>query len=200
MFKLLLVFMCFFLVTGCTIDLSTDDKDVKDPVVEKEDICEYLYNSWLKAGIIKEIEVGEDVEAFLDGETDKLPEGTEETTEDEAKALETSSDNAEDAGAGEAYYKEANTPEETKNPTESASGSSELTDEKIGELVYEAKEILEVPEGADLSDEDIEKLKAIGIALKIEGMQTSKKPQTILDKINKYIDEYENVEEEIPLP
>lgn len=37
MFKLLLVFMCFFLVTGCTIDLSTDDKDVKDPVVEKDE-------------------------------------------------------------------------------------------------------------------------------------------------------------------
>ena len=37
MFKLLLVFMCFFLVTGCTIDLSTDDKDVKDPVVESKD-------------------------------------------------------------------------------------------------------------------------------------------------------------------
>ena len=37
MFKLLLVFMCFFLVTGCTIDLSTDDKDVKDTVVEKDE-------------------------------------------------------------------------------------------------------------------------------------------------------------------
>ena len=166
----------------------------KGQVVEQKDICEYLLNSWLKAGIIKELEVGEDIEAFLDGETDEVPEGTEEISEDEANKL------AEDAGAGENDNAEGNTPKDTENSTEGASDSSELTDEKIGELVYQAKEILEVPEGANLSEEDIEKLKAIGIELKIEGMQTSKKPQTILDKINKFIDEYENVEEEIPLP
>ena len=166
----------------------------KGQVVEQKDICEYLLNSWLKAGIIKELEIGKDIEAFLDGETDEVPEGTEEISEDEAKDL------VEDAGAGENDNAEGNTPEDTENSTEGASDSSELTDEKIGELVYQAKEILEVPEGANLSDEDIGKLKAIGIELKIEGMQTSKKPQTILDKINKFIDEYENVEEEIPLP
>ena len=49
------------------------------------------------------------------------------------------------------------------------------------------------------------RLKEIGVELKIAGMQSSQKPQTILDKINAYIDEYENVgegegegEEEIP--
>lgn len=70
----------------------------------------------------------------------------------------------------------------------------ELTEEQIGEYVYQAKEILEAPNGEDgevLSAEDIAKLKEIGIALKIAGMVTSKNPQTILDKINKYIDEYE---------
>lgn len=166
----------------------------KGQVIEQKDICEYLFNSWLKAGVIKEIEVGEDIEAFLDGETDELPEGTEEISEDDANDL------AEDAGAGESDGAETNTPEDKENSTEGASEGAELTDEQIGELVYQAKEILEVPEGANLSDEDIEKLKAIGIELKIEGMQTSKKPQTILDKINKYIDEYENIGEEIPLP
>jgi len=40
---------------------------------------------------------------------------------------------------------------------------------------------------------DIAKLKEIGVELKIAGMQSSQKPQTILDKINAYIDEYENV-------
>jgi hypothetical protein len=70
----------------------------------------------------------------------------------------------------------------------------ELTEKQIGEYVYQAKEILEAPNGEDgevLSAEDIAKLKEIGIALKIAGMVTSKNPQTILDKINKYIDEYE---------
>jgi hypothetical protein len=37
-------------------------------------------------------------------------------------------------------------------------------------------------------------LKEIGIELKIAGMVTSSKPQTILDKINDYIDKYENIE------
>ena len=62
-----------------------------------------------------------------------------------------------------------------------------------------------MPEGVTLADEDIAKLKEIGVELKIAGMQSSQKPQTILDKINAYIDEYENVgegegegEEEIP--
>ena len=173
----------------------------KGDVVEQKDLCEYLFNSWIKAGVIKELEVGEDIEAFLDGETDELPEGTEEISNDEAEKLQdTSSDNAEDAGAKENDGAETNTPEDKENSTEGASEGAELTDEQIGELVYQAKEILEVPEGANLSDEDVAKLKEIGIALKIEGMISSKKPQTILDKINKYIDEYENIGEEIPLP
>ena len=37
MFKLLLVFIGCFLITGCTIDLSTDDKDIQEPVIEKEE-------------------------------------------------------------------------------------------------------------------------------------------------------------------
>ena len=149
----------------------------KNDVVEQENICEYLTNAWLKAGIIEEI--GED-------EAEKLKE--------------ISSDNAGEAGADVNGDKETNTPEVKENSTEDVSDSAELTDEKIGDLVYQAKEILEVPEGANLSDEDVAKLKQIGIELKIEGMISSKKPQTILDKINKYIDEYENIGEEIPLP
>ena len=173
----------------------------KNDVVEQENICEYLTNAWLKAGIIEEIELDKDTEAFLEGKTDKLPEGAEEIGEDEAEKLkETSSDNAGEAGADVNGDKEANTPEEKENSTDGVSVSADLTDEKIGELVYQAKEILEVPEGADLSEEDIAKLKEIGVELKIEGMISSKKPQTILDKINAYIDEYENVGEEIPLP
>lgn len=173
----------------------------KNDVVEQENICEYLTNAWLKAGIIEEIELDKDTEAFLEGKTDKLPEGAEEIGEDEAEKLkETSSDNAGEAGADVNGYKEANTPEEKENSTDGVSDSAELTDEKIGDLVYQAKEILEVPEGADLSEEELAKLKEIGVELKIGDMISSKKPQTILDKINAYIDEYENVGEEIPLP
>lgn len=167
----------------------------KNQVIEQKDLCEDLFNAWLKAGVIKDLEVGEDVEAFLDGETDKLPEGTEEITEDEANDL------AEKAGEGGEDIPEENTPEGEENSAEGQPDTAELTDEKIGDLVYQAKEILEVPEGATLADEDIAKLKEIGVELKIAGMQSSQKPQTILDKINAYIDEYENVgegEEEIP--
>lgn len=171
----------------------------KNQVIEKSALCEDLFNAWSKAGVIKELEVGEDVEAFLDGETDKLPEGTEEITEDEANVL------AEKAGEGGEDIPEENTSEGEENSAEGQPDTAELTDEKIGDLVYQAKEILEVPEGATLADEDIAKLKEIGVELKIAGMQSSQKPQTILDKINAYIDEYENVgegegegEEEIP--
>ena len=174
-----------------TISGSNNGFDVenynKGQIIEQKDLCEYLFNAWSKAGVIKELEVGEDVEAFLDGETDKLPEGTEEITEDEANDL------AEKAGEGGEDIPEENTSEGEENSAEGQPDTAELTDEKIGELVYQAKEILEVPEGATLADEDIAKLKEIGVELKIAGMQSSQKPQTILDKINAYIDEYENV-------
>ena len=85
-----------------------------------------------------------------------MPEGTEEISNDEAeKWQDTSSDNAEDAGANETDSADTNTPEETENSTEGASEGAELTDEQIGELVYQAKEILEVPEGANLSDDRV---------------------------------------------
>ena len=171
----------------------------KNQVVEQKDLSEYLFNAWLKAGVIKDLEVGEDVENFLNDEDGNapLPEGTEIVDEGEVK------DGAEDAGASEGEGEEGNIPEGEENSAESQPDTAELTDEKIGDLVYQAKEILEVPEGATLADEDIAKLKEIGVELKIAGMQSSQKPQTILDKINAYIDEYENVgegegEEEIP--
>lgn len=173
----------------------------KNQVIEQNDLCEDLFNAWLKAGVIKDLEVGEDVENFLNDEDGNapLPEGTEIVDEGEAK------DGTEDAGAGEDEQAEGNTPEGEENSAEGQPDTAELTDEKIGDLVYQAKEILEVPEGATLADEDIAKLKEIGVELKIAGMQSSQKPQTILDKINAYIDEYENVgagegegEEEIP--
>lgn len=173
----------------------------KNQVIEQDDLCEELFNAWLKAGVIKDLEVGEDVENFLNDEDGNapLPEGTEIVDEGEVK------DGTEDAGEGEGEGEEGNTPEGEENSAEGQPDTAELTDEKIGELVYQAKEILEVPEGATLADEDIAKLKEIGVELKIAGMQSSQKPQTILDKINAYIDEYENVgegegegEEEIP--
>lgn len=173
----------------------------KNQVVEQKDLSEYLFNAWLKAGVIKDLEVGEDVENFLNDEDGNapLPEGTEIVDEGEVK------DGAEDAGEGEGEGEEGNTSEDEENSVEGQPDTAELTDEKIGDLVYQAKEILEVPEGATLADEDIVKLKEIGVELKIAGMQSSQKPQTILDKINAYIDEYENVgegegegEEEIP--
>lgn len=173
----------------------------KNQVIEQKDLCEDLFNAWLKAGVIKDLEVGEDVENFLNDEDGNapLPEGTEIVDEGEVK------DGTEDAGAGEGEGVEGNTPEGEENSAEGQPDTAELTNEKIGDLVYQAKEILEVPEGATLSDEDIAKLKEIGVELKIAGMQSSQKPQTILDKINAYIDEYENVgegegegEEEIP--
>lgn len=173
----------------------------KNQVVEQKDLSEYLFNTWLKTGVIKDLEVGEDVENFLNDEDGNapLPEGTEIVDEGEVK------DGTEDAGEGEGEGGEGNIPEGEENSAEGQPDTAELTDEKIGDLVYQAKEILEVPEGATLADEDIAKLKEIGVELKIAGMQSSQKPQTILDKINAYIDEYENVgegegegEEEIP--
>ena len=171
----------------------------KNQVVEQKDLSEYLFNAWLKSGVIKDLEVGEDVENFLNDEDGNapLPEGTEIVDEGKVK------DGTEDAGEGEGEGEEGNIPEGEENSAEGQPDTAELTDEKIGDLVYQAKEILEVPEGATLADEDIAKLKEIGVELKIAGMQSSQKPQTILDTLNAYIDEYENVgegegEEEIP--
>lgn len=164
----------------------------QNQIIEVEQLSEALFIAWYTAGVIKELPVGKDVEEFLDGETNELPEGATEVSEDEVKEL------AEDAGAEENDNAGTNTPEDDKNSTEEQADNAELTDEKKGELVYQAKEILELPEGAKLTDEDIAKLKEIGIELKIAGMFTSQKPQTILDKINAYIDEYDNVGEDIP--
>lgn len=164
----------------------------KNQIIEVEQLSEVLFIAWYNAGVIQEFPVKKDVEDFLDGKTDELPEGTEEISEDEAKEL------AEDAGTDVEHNPEGNTSEDDKNSVEEQADNAELTDEKIGELVYQAKEILELPEGETLKDEDIAKLKEIGIELKIAGMFTSQKAQTILDKINAYIDEYDNVGEDIP--
>lgn len=69
----------------------------------------------------------------------------------------------------------------------------ENDDELIGDLVYQAKEILAKDNGEELTAEEIAKLKEIGVSLKIKGMATSKKPQTILTMINDFIDKYENI-------
>ena len=164
----------------------------KNQVVEQEQLSNALFLAWNNAGVIKELPVGEDVEQFLDGETDELPEGTEEITEEQANELAEQTETQENDNVGE------DIPEEGKQSVEGQSDTAELTDEKRGELVYQAKEILEKPEGEKLTDEDIAELKNIGIELKIAGMFTSQKPQTILDKINAYIDEYDNVGEDIP--
>ena len=36
----------------------------KNQVIEQKDLSEYLFNAWLKAGVIKDLEVGEDVKTF----------------------------------------------------------------------------------------------------------------------------------------
>ena len=124
----------------------------KNQVIEQKDLSEYLFNAWLKAGVIKDLEVGEDIENFLNDEDGNapLPEGTEIVDEGEVK------DGTEDAEEGEGEGEEENTSEGEENSAEGQPDTAELTDEKIGELVYQAKEILEVPEGVTLADEDKE--------------------------------------------
>lgn len=191
---------------------SNNGKDVEEykagQRIVENDLNPELFYAWQEKGVIKLATGDEAVDNFLNGDTDDIPEGTEEIDIDDVEGAgevivagdggtfvvegEAGADNTE--GTEDTEGAEGAEGEDTDKPSQ----PEELTDERIGDLVYQAKEILEVPEGEGLKDEDIARLKEIGIELKIAGMMSSQKPQTILDKINGYIDEYENVGEDIP--
>lgn len=113
----------------------------KGDVIEENKLSDYLKNAWLKNKKIEEqANTGDkEVDDFLNGKTDKVPEGTEEIEEVEA-------------------------------------------------LVLEAKSILENP------NIDTDKLKEIGIALGIKNMEKTVNGDTIVNKLKKFIDEYEATE------
>lgn len=188
---------------------SNNGKDVEEykagQRIVENDLNPELFYAWQEKGVIKLATGDEAVDNFLNGDTDDIPEGTEEIDIDDVEGA----GEVIVAGDGGTFVVEGEAGADNTEDTEGAEGAEgedtdkpsqpeELTDERIGDLVYQAKEILEVPEGEGLKDEDIARLKEIGIELKIAGMMSSQKPQTILDKINGYIDEYENVGEDIP--
>lgn len=107
--------------------------------IEEKALSTYLKEAWLKNKSIEEqANTGDkEVDDFLNGETDNLPEGTEEIEEKDA-------------------------------------------------LVLEAKNILENP------NIDTDKLKEIGIALGIKNMEKTVNGDTIVNKVKKFIDEYNN--------
>ena len=63
-------------------EIATETEDATEEVVETEDATEEVVETEATTGI-------EEVDNFLNGETDELPEGTEVISEEEAKALET---------------------------------------------------------------------------------------------------------------
>lgn len=198
---------------------SNNGKDVEEykagQRIVENDLNPELFYAWQEKGVIKLATGDEAVDNFLNGDTDDIPEGTEEIDIDDVEGagevivagdggtfVVEGEAEGETEAEGEAGADNTEGTEDTEGTegedTDKPSQPEELTDERIGDLVYQAKEILEVPEGEGLKDEDIARLKEIGIELKIAGMMSSQKPQTILDKINGYIDEYENVGEDIP--
>lgn len=188
---------------------SNNGKDVEEykagQRIVENDLNPELFYAWQEKGVIKLATGDEAVDNFLNGDTDDIPEGTEEIDIDDVEGageVIVAGDGGTFVVEGEAGADNTEDTEDTEGAegedTDKPSQPEELTDERIGDLVYQAKEILEVPEGEGLKDEDIARLKEIGIELKIAGMMSSQKPQTILDKINGYIDEYENVGEDIP--
>lgn len=184
----------------------------KDQIVDEKDLCEELITAWIKSKVITEIDAeaisntgDEEVDAFLNGETDKLPEGTEEISEEEAKKLEEKSEeNAEnktetetivagDAGVfdenGEAKEEENAEKDEDKDKDKDKDKEPDVKD-----LVEEAKTLL----ASEDTSIDTDRLKEIGIALHIQNMSKTVNGETIINKIKKFIEDYkeENAEKD----
>ena len=195
---------------NCDISGSNNGYDVKDyekdQIIDEKDLSEFLLDAWQKSNVIEEVKDeeaegqeekeensenegeetkkddadeendadttsntgDEDVDNFLNGETDKLPEGTQIISEEEAKKL-----------------------QENQEEKEENSENGENPDEKL--LIDEAKKILAVED----TSIDTDRLKEIGIALHIQNMGKTVNAETIVNKIKKYIEDYEeNAENE----
>ena len=208
---------------NCNISGSINGYDVKDfekgQIVDKKDLSEFLLSAWLKSNVIEEVKEeekdeetegqeenqeenaekeensesdetekdgtenvadntsntgDEDVDKFLNGETDKLPEGTQIISEEEAKKLLENSEGKSEENQEENAEKEEN---------------GENADEKL--LIDEAKKLL----ASEDTSIDTDRLKEIGIALHIQNMSKTVNAETIVNKIKKYIEDYEEKEQ-----
>lgn len=181
------------------IEGSINGYDIKEykagQIIDEKDLCEELITAWEKREIItlvksedEEADDGadkgddenksntgdEDVDKFLNGETDKLPEGTQIISEEDAKKLLENSEGKSEENQEENAEKEEN---------------GENADEKL--LIDEAKKIL----ASEDTSIDTDRLKEIGIALHIQNMGKTVNAETIVNKIKKYIEDYEEKEQ-----
>ena len=181
------------------IEGSINGYDIKEykagQIIDEKDLCEELITAWEKREIITLVKSedeeavdgadkgddenksntgDEDVDKFLNGETDKLPEGTQIISEEDAKKLLENSEGKSEENQEENAEKEEN---------------GENADEKL--LIDEAKKIL----ASEDTSIDTDRLKEIGIALHIQNMGKTVNAETIVNKIKKYIEDYEEKEQ-----
>lgn len=183
------------------IEGSINGYDIKEykagQIVDEKDLCEELITAWEKREVItlvksedeadKDADANDDadtnkgddenksntgddaVDNFLNGETDELPEGTEIISEEEAKKLE----------------------EKSEENADKKDEENEEDEEKL--LVEEAKKILASTE----TSIDTDRLKEIGQKLRIQNMAKTVNGETIINKIKKYIEEYDETQKEL---
>lgn len=145
-------------------------------IIAKQDLADVLFTAWVENGTIvpadeQDIPEGEVEENEAEGEEEQEEEETQETSETQEESSEEQGEDIPEGEVVEGFDEEEEIPEEAE----------EISEEEA--LKLEAKKLLE----ADETSIDVERLKEIGIALKINGMATCSKAETIVKKVSDFL-------------
>ena len=153
----------------------------KGDKVEKKELSDYLAKEWLKAGIIEILKSENEDEINSDETETETEEELEEIPEEQEEPQE------EDANTGDQAVDDFLNGETDEVPE----GTEEISEEEA--LILEAKEILKSENEDEINSE---RLKEIGIALNIPKMSNTINLAKIIEKMNKFIEDYEAGKEE----
>lgn len=145
-------------------------------IIAKQDLADVLFTAWAENGTIvpadeQDIPEGEVEENEAEGEEEQAEETQEETSETQEESSEEQGEDIPEGEVVEGFDEVEEIPEEAE----------EISEEEA--LKLEAKKLLE----ADETSIDVERLKEIGIALKINGMATCSKAETIVKKVSDFL-------------
>lgn len=157
----------------------------KGQEVDEKDLSKELVKAWLARKVIEEIKEedvnnsGDDVNNQDEGENGNPDTEGQEGQEDVDNSGD-KEDNSDEANTGDQEVDDFLNGKTDKVPE----GTEEITNEEA--MLLEIKSILEKNEKEET---DYERLREIGIALNIQNMNKVVKPETIVEKIEKYLEE-----------
>ena len=151
----------------------------KGSIVEGSQLSEYLTEKWLKSGVIELLKPEQEEEKEGKSETEEPEEELEEIPEEVKTENETETETSETGDEEVDDFLNGKTDEVPE-------GTEEISEENA--LILEAKELLKPEQEEEINSD---RLKEIGVALNIPKMSNTVNPAKIIEKIRKFIEEYD---------